>query len=257
MAVTAGALTQVSVGSTVASLSSAAATAGTGPYTYQWYRSTATGFTPGAGNIIAGETALTLSDTGLIPGTLYYYVVVATDTGAGDATDASSELAVTTTAPELSQNQFSQSSYLGIVDLPYSTNTVPCQIDQSETGTLYPGQAVKIYDRAGGVPKVVACSADSDDVFGFINYNIKSSSFVANEPVEVSSDSNVMFLYATEAIARGVKVALDLTTRGGVRPASSADTGDDTVGYALDKASSVGELIRVKIRTPFFEKVPA
>lgn len=255
MAVTAGALSQVSVTDTTASLSSAAASGGTGPYTYQWYKSTVSGFTPGAGNIIDGATSLTLDDTGLIPGTIYYYKVVATDTGASSATDTSAELAVTTAAPALSQNQFQQSSYLGVVDLPYSTNTIPCQVDSSETGTLYPGQAVKMYDRAGGVPKVVACSANSDDVFGFINFNIKSTSFSAQDPLEVSSDANVMFLYATEAISRGVKVSLDLSTRGGVRPATSGDTGDEIVGYAIDKASAAGELIRVKIKAPYFGKV--
>ena len=121
MATTAGALSQVSVGSTVASLSSAAATGGTGPYTYQWYRSTVSAFTPGAGNIISGATALTLSDSGLIPNTQYYYKVVATDSGSVSGTSA--QLGVVTGLPAMSPNQFLQSSLLGMIDMrfPYST----------------------------------------------------------------------------------------------------------------------------------------
>lgn len=66
-------------GSTTASVSVAAASGGTGPYTYQWYRSTSGGFTPGAGNVVAGATNRTLGDTGLTNGVTYYYKNVVTD----------------------------------------------------------------------------------------------------------------------------------------------------------------------------------
>ena len=81
MALQAGNLTQVVVGPTSASLSSDAATGGNGPYTYQWYRSTQADFTPGSSTLLAGQTNLTLLDTPLLPNTVYYYRVIATDTG--------------------------------------------------------------------------------------------------------------------------------------------------------------------------------
>jgi len=49
--------------------------------TYQWYRSTTQGFTPGGGNIISGATSRTISETGLTSNTLYYYVLRATKWG--------------------------------------------------------------------------------------------------------------------------------------------------------------------------------
>lgn len=248
MAVTAGALSKVLVNATTANLLSAAATAGTGPYTYQWYMSTTTGFTPGAGNIVTGQTALAGSMTGLLPATTYYFKVVATDTGAGNATSTSAQLTVIT-APAQNINQFAPSSLLGMVDQKFNYNTLAVQIDASETGTLVAGQAVKIYDSAGGIPKVVACSANSDEVLGFINYSIKDQSFVAGSKCEISQAGNVLYLISTTAIARGAQVTLDNVYVGGV---ASKNTGDKIVGYALDKAAAAGTLVRIKLQTPSF-----
>jgi hypothetical protein len=251
MAITAGVLSLVSVTSTTASVSATVATGGTAPYTYQWYKSTTTGFTPGGGNIISGATALTLNDTGLIPGTLYYYKVVATDAVA--ATVTYTQLAVTSLAPVLSQNQFQLAPYLGTVDMRFNYNTVSALIDVSQVGSLSAGAAVKMVDSVDGVPKVVGCAANSDDTFGFINFDIKSQGFVAGVPCELSLSGNVIYLYATAAIARGARVQLDLSTMGGVGPLVGS-SGADVVGYAFDKATAAGQLIRVHVRTPSFLK---
>jgi len=78
MATTVGVLTY-GTGSNV-SLVCPNASGGTGPYTYQWYRSTVSGFTPGAPNIITGATSQALNDVPPLPNTIYYYICVATDT---------------------------------------------------------------------------------------------------------------------------------------------------------------------------------
>ncbi len=249
MSTTAGALTQLKVTSTTASLSSAVATGGTGPYSYQWYRSTTTGFTPGSGNILAGKTALTLEDTGLTPNTTYYYKVVATD--AGSVTGESSQLPVLTSPQSLSQNQFDQVPLVGTLDLRYNFNTKSAEIHSSQATPLYNGMAVKIVDEAGGVPKVVGCSANTDEVFGFINYDNKSRSFNAGDRVEISQAGNVMFLVATVSGARGVQAQLDLSTGGGVAP--NAADGADIVGYFYDKPVA-GQLCRVELSVPSFLK---
>lgn len=102
MALTAGAVSQVSVSQSgavsSAVLLSGVATGGTGPYTYQWYMSTTSGFTPGGGNLVAGATTAgaNQSFTGLSPSTNYFFKVVATDTGNSNATIISSQLSVNT-----------------------------------------------------------------------------------------------------------------------------------------------------------------
>lgn len=251
MAVTAGALSQVSVGPTSAVLSSEPATAGVGPYTYQWYRSQTSGFTPGGGNIISGATSLTLSQSGLVPNTTYYYKVIATDTGDSNATSTSAQLTLVTSVPTLNPNQFAQTEFLGVIDMRFPYNTVSVQIDVSQTTSLYAGSAVKMVDSSGGIPKVAGCSADSDEVLGFINYDIKTQAFVAGSSAEISMGGNVIYLYSTAAIARGQKVVLTLTTNGGVGPATGS-TSKTLVGWAYDKASAAGELIRVFLKTPYF-----
>lgn len=68
------------------------ATGGTSPYTYQWYRSTTSGFTPGGGNILSGATSLTLADTTASTGTIYYYKLVSTDSAGTPATVTSNPI---------------------------------------------------------------------------------------------------------------------------------------------------------------------
>lgn len=251
MAVTAGAITKVKAESTQLIMSCSAATGGVGPYTYQWYKSQTSGFVPGVGNLVDGATSLEETFTGLIPGTTYYFVVVATDTGDSNATDASTEGSAVTAQPTPSQNQFNIEPLLGMIDLAYNYDTIAAQIDASETGTLYAGMPVKIVDSAGGVPKVVGITAVTDEVFGYLNYNIKNRSFVAGDMAEISQSGNVMFLYATAAIARGVQVVPSLATNGGVAAASGSG-GENIVGVALDKAAANGDLIRVKLLCPSF-----
>lgn len=252
MALTAGALSIVQVQQTKVKLATTEASGGTGPYSQQWHRSTDPAFVPGGGNALAGKTTLEIEDSGLIPGTQYYYKVVFTDGGAS-ATINSAALAVLSLVVQPSQNQFAQSGIVGMIDQRFDYNTTPCEIDQSEAGVLYAGQAVKIVDSAGGVPKVVACSADADDVFGFINYDQKSPAFVKGMAVELSQAGNVIYLMATAAIARGAQVQSEVTTIGGVAPLADS-SGADLVGYAFDKASAPGQIIRVKLSAPSFLK---
>lgn len=254
MTIAAGVLSQTSVSSTVAVISSTAPTSGTGPYTQQLYVSTVSGFSVGSGNLIAGATALVNTVTGLIPGTQYYFKMLYTDTGHSNDQATASQLAVATSAPTLSQNQFNQTPYLSMLDQRFNYDTVSVEIDSSQSGLLFAGAAVKIVDSAGGVPKVVGCALDSDQVFGFINYDVKTISYAAFAMAEISQAGNVMYLYATGAIPRGVQVVPDLTTNGGVQAALGA-TGDNIVGWSYDKATAAGQLIRVRLMTPNFQFV--
>lgn len=252
MSITAGVLSQSSVSQNTANLVATAATGGTAPYTYQWYRSTVSGFSPGGGNILAGQTSLSLADTGLIPNTHYYYSMIATDAVA--ATITYTQLGVVTSAPSLNPNAFTQSTTVGMIDMRYDYDTISAQIDVSQAGSLYAGQAVKLVpNNNGGVPKVIGCTANSDSVFGFINFDIKTVLFVAGSMCEISQEGNFMYLYATAAITQGAQVTLDVSTVGGVSQLVGS-SGAAIVGWAMDGAAAAGALIRVRIsKVPSFQ----
>ncbi len=95
-ALAAGTATAAAGNATVA-LSATPPTGGEPPYTYRWYRSTSSGFTPGSGNLLSGLSSLSGTDSGVSNGTRYYYRLVASD-GAGAAVKFA-EINATPTAP--------------------------------------------------------------------------------------------------------------------------------------------------------------
>jgi hypothetical protein len=90
-----GTITIEKITPTSVSLSSTAATGGSGTFTYQWHHSGTTGFTPNATTAIGGATTPTLLDGELTASTDYYYVLVYTDDESG-ITASSDEIHVTT-----------------------------------------------------------------------------------------------------------------------------------------------------------------
>lgn len=145
----------------------------------------------------------------------------------------------------LNQNQFNQSPVQGQRDLIFNANSISAQIDTTSAGSLVPGQAVKMVDSAGGVPKVVECALDSDEVFGFINYNIKdlSGDINAGDIVTISlvNGGACMYMTASAAIARNAVVGIVVASK----KVKTSAGGSRDVGRALDKAAADGDLIRV------------
>lgn len=141
-------------------------------------------------------------------------------------------------------NSFAQETVQGQIDLSIQGNVISCQIDEDETATLVAGEAVKIVDSAGGVPKVEALEANSDETFGFIARNTKDASYVAGDRVEIAKANAVMYMTAGAAIARGAEVEVVYTSKKVITATGS----NPVIGYALDKASADTDLIRVWIR---------
>lgn len=147
----------------------------------------------------------------------------------------------------LSINQFAQSVVQGQLDLRFNTAIIAAQIDVSTAGGLVPGTAVKIVDSLGGIPKVVECAADTDDIFGFIGYDIKHQTFEAGDICELAVlYNNVMYMTASAAIARNAKVMIVVSSD----KVATATSGKTIAGRALDKATADGDLIRVAIQLP-------
>lgn len=149
----------------------------------------------------------------------------------------------------LTSNQFDQSLMAGMVDQRYSYSTISVQFDTSEPATgILPGTAVKGVDSAGGVPKVLAVTADADDVIGFLNYDIRHAGFQRLDFAEISQDGNIIYLKGTGAIARNASVVLDVAG-GGVK-AATGTTDDRIVGIAFDKFPAANAIGRVRVKVP-------
>jgi len=145
------------------------------------------------------------------------------------------------------QNQLVQAPVQGMMDLRFNSSVLSVQIDSSSAGGLVPGQAVKLVDSAGGVPKVVECALDADDVFGFLVFDLKSSVYAALDKAEIICyGGGFMYMTASAAIARGAEVAIVIASKKVVTAVSL----DRIVGRAFDKAAADGDLIRVYVDLP-------
>lgn len=248
MVLAVGPLAQVSVGSRIAQLSCTAASGGTGPYSYQLYVDTSTGFSPGAGNLVSGATSLINNVPNLDPNVTYYAKMVVTDTGNSNATATSSQLTFQTAVDSQLQNQFKQTTMGGFVAMP-ALNTKSMLIASTQATAVLAGQPVKRVSTQTdqGIPQVVSIASDADLITGFVNFMTIKSSNVAGDVVEVSQNGNIMSLFSGASIAPDQLVVWS-TVDGGVLPIGS--TGKRIVGRAVDGCSGRGSLVRVAISAP-------
>lgn len=151
----------------------------------------------------------------------------------------------------LNQNQLVQQPVQGQMDLRFNSNVLSVQVDVTSAGGLIPGQPVKMVDSVGGIPKVVECASDADDVLGFIAFDIKSAKFDAGDRCEIAlvDGAGCMYMTSAAAIARKAQLAIVFGTPGQVQTAVAA-SGKTVVGYAFDKATAAGQLIRVMMLPP-------
>lgn len=250
-----GVITKTLSNQTEVDLAVSNASGGTSPYTYQWYMSTVSGFTPGSGNAIAGATAQTVKVTGLVPGRTYYFSNVVTDSASPTpATDEATQLAVTTDIVTPSPNQFKQSPTVGQLAGGMLGTTDAVKISDSVTALLPPGMAVKLDSAStatSGPPEVVPCTADTDSVWGFLVYNGLNPTFTGGMLATVARKApDKIYLMPTANGNRGDRMVLDVTAVGGVC-SKTGSAGENIVGFAYDKPVA-GTPCRVEPHTPSF-----
>lgn len=261
-AIVAGVLSQTAVTDTTLSLASTAATGATGNVTQQLYVSQTPGFTPGVGNIVAGATALSNTVTGKIPNTPYYAKMTYTD-DSDNTTVSSNQVALLTAPMSLDVNSFDMTALIGAVDLKLGTNTISAVVDPTQADVpLFAGMAIKFVDPVvspgagvNSIPSVVGITANDDQIDGFINYSLKDQSFAGRSgsgflpgaKLEISRTSNVLYLMATANGSRGEAAVIDISTGGGVKPATGS-TGNRIVGEFID-IPAIGKICRVQVLT--------
>jgi hypothetical protein len=149
-------------------------------------------------------------------------------------------------------NQFAMAAQLGMLDLRFNVNTLSAKVDATSGGSLIAGQPVKIVSSGPSlIPSVVETQTNTDDVFGFINYDIKSESFNVGDKIEISVlQGNVMYMLSSAAITQNGQVMISGTI--GAPTVVTATAAHMVIGRAMDAATASGQLIRVAILLPGF-----
>lgn len=147
-------------------------------------------------------------------------------------------------------NQFTQTPEKGQIAFGITPNTISGIIKSDSTDTFIGGTAVKLSDVAGN-QLVFEKAGDTDEVYGFVLFNIKDNARVAGDVVEVVFASSIMNMEAGAAIAQGAKVEIDSAND---KVITSAGT-NTIVGIALKKATADEDIIPVHVLTPLINQV--
>ena len=151
---TAGLLSMSPATASMVYLSSTSPAGGTPPVTQQWYRGTTSDFTPGSGNILSGQTSLTLTDTPPTSG-VYWYALKYTDS-------ASSPQSAYATTSGIGYSFVSGVSATPTPASVWAPPVVVYEIGDSITyyGSSYTSYSASIIKYAPGAPRTVGYYAN-------------------------------------------------------------------------------------------------
>ena len=150
------------------------------------------------------------------------------------------------TVSVLNQNQFAQTPVIGEQDLTVNQNIVEARIWASSVSAapLVAGQAFALVDQPGSLP-IVDVAAITAKAWGVAIHNMKGDTFVKGQAIELALVGSTIYLETAGAIARGARV--QLTPTGPTITTATLGT-NASIGYAVDKATATGQLIRVYIQ---------
>jgi lysophospholipase L1-like esterase len=241
-----GSASFVSATNTTINMTCGAATGGTTPYTYQWYRSTTSGFTPASGNLLAGATNLTLADsTGLSADTPYFYVCRATDSTSAVADSV--QVAGVLKAAQLNIGFIGDSNTFGY-GLPGGTPTMPDNVAVI-LGKTYKSRTVTCTNRG------VSGTKSPDWISGSTNLTNAKAAFAAAGVTHVhyaigTNDAIVPTSAATyksnvqstvnDLVAAGYKVILSYLVYSQV---GGGSTSGASIAYAQQYMQQIDSLI--------------
>ena len=148
-------------------------------------------------------------------------------------------------------NQFAPAPTLGQLDLRLNIQTLAVQLDPNYTPgqVVVPGTPMKIVAASGvgGTPIVTPCTAATDNVFCFINYDPKLNQWPPGAIMSASFfRGNVMYMLSAGAIDRYTPVEIVVNTN----QVQQAVNPNIVVGFTIDQAAAANALIRVAIDLP-------
>lgn len=132
--------------------------------------------------------------------------------------------------------------------LPANTESFSGIIDESVDAAVLPATPVKIVATSAKLPHF-APAASGDLVAGFVEWNVIPSGrgYTSGKVCQISPATNVMYMEVSGAVDAGVNVTMDSLSDITIKAAGNSDP---VIGFALEAATTAGQLIRVKIGAP-------
>lgn len=147
-------------------------------------------------------------------------------------------------------NQFSITPAVGDLDLAHSTgeSVVSVRFGYEDTaGDIEAGEGVKLSDLGAndtpGAPIVAIRTTELEPIFGVKIRNTKKAKVTGGNVFEIAKFGAVVRFKAAGALARGAAVTLTLANIGEVKAVSTKTP----LGVTLDKATTAGDIVRVRL----------
>ena len=134
-------------------------------------------------------------------------------------------------------------------DLVYSPQPIlAAQVYASEATALVPGQFVKLYASSTLDNIVVTAAANTDQVFGFVAFDIRKASFAANKWLGLWRQGSIVWAEAGEAINPGDRLMLYVS--GATVQVKKVTHSKMCIAMAVTGQATTGELVQVQIIAP-------
>jgi hypothetical protein len=139
-------------------------------------------------------------------------------------------------------NQFQYTEVKGDVKNKDKGTRFDCLV-HADSATLVVGDCVKLVDIAGPVLQVTKITADTDEVFGMVQYeSAKANSYAAGAMVTIAADYSIITCEASAAVTVGA----DLMPVISGQKVAVATAGKKIIGKCLQKGTTA-DLVKVKL----------
>lgn len=144
-------------------------------------------------------------------------------------------------------NQTAQTAIKGRVSHIPNPSTISCAVGPNSVNILNPASAVVLI--AGTANMILVDKATpTQNIFGFVIWTPKKSTFPANAKVEIALPGSVMEMESNASFNRG-SILYQITTGDDADQVTSSSAGGATpIGIALDQATGADQLVRVYIQ---------
>lgn len=147
-------------------------------------------------------------------------------------------------------NQFSITPAVGDLDLAHSTGECVASVRfgyEDTTGDIEAGEGVMLSDLGAndtpGAPIVAIRTSEIVPIFGVKIRNTKKAKVEGGDVFEIAKFGAVVRFKAAGALSRGAAVTLTLANIGEVKAVSTKTP----LGVTLDKATTAGDIVRVRL----------